>query len=513
MSAGSATPYPAKCSVPFVYGGKGGDVWVTASPLFDGSGNKIGGIESIRDITESKRVLRALKLAEEKYRGIVENAFEGIFQVTAEGRLATANPALARILGYETAEEAIESCTDFGERLCSSVVVRQQLFDERASVSTVVRFDGELSRADGSQIWAHISVRGIRGRKGELELLEGFVEDITARRVAEEALRGEKALSDAIIDNLPGTFFVIDERAQLIRWNRAFETFGGWDPEELQGLDTLSTIVDTDRPRAAAAMARARAEGWASEELRSLRKDGTDAPRLFTATRARVGESTLVVGIGLDISDRKRAEEALRRSEERFAKAFRSNPAAVAVSTLRDGRLLDVNESLARLIGYDREELLGRTVTDLKLWEFPANRDRMVESVLSEHGVRDWECILRAKDGRRLITRYSAELVDLGEEPCLLSLLVDITAQRSSEEMQARLQGELAAAADQWRATFDAVKSALIVADREGVVRRCNNAARILSGREWDGLIGQSHLIPEIRGAVADGSGPLATYG
>jgi PAS domain S-box-containing protein len=481
----------AEVFVPSLFGGRGADVWVTASALLDSGGNEIGAIESVRDITIRKRALEALKLAEAKYRGIFENAFEGIFQTTPEGRLVTANPALARILGHESAEQAIERCSDFGARVYADPLVRQQLLERVRHEDSVVNLETEFLREDGRRVWVSISVRGVRGPDGELRLLEGFIEDVTERRQAEKALLAEKAFSDAVIDNIPGTFFVIDERRRFVRWNRAVERISGWSAEELREIDPFMTVAEGDRPRVEAAFAQTYATGAASVEGAALHKDGREVPFLFTGSRVGIEGASYLIGAGIDLSERRRAEDDLRRSEERFAKAFRSSPAAVVITTLKDGRLLDVNETLARLLGYSREELIGHTVTELGIWDAPEDRERLVRTLGSESRVHDWECRFRSKDGRVVITRYSAEPVELGGEACLLSVLVDVTEQKRAAEQRALLQGEVAEAAEEWRATFDAVKAALIVTAADGTVRRCNAAARALSGKEWAEIIGQ----------------------
>jgi PAS domain S-box-containing protein len=481
----------AEVTVPLVFGGRGADLWATASALMDSSGNEIGAIESVRDITARKQALNALRLAEEKYRSIFENAFEGIFQSTPDGTLVTANPALARILGHGSVEEAIGSCRRSATGIYTDPGVRRRLVETLEREDAVVCLETEFRRADGRNVLVAMSVRGVRGPDGRLQLLEGFLQDVTERRQAEDALRAEKAFSDAIIDNIPGTFFVINEHLRLVRWNRAMERISGLSAEELRDIDPVLLVAAGDRARTTAALADVCAVGAASVEAGALHKDGHTTPFLFNGSRFQAAGATYVLGAGSDLTERQRTEDELRRSEERFSKAFRASPAAVAVTTFRAGRLLDVNESLARLLGYGREELIGRTVAELGIWDSPRDRARLLKALKAEQRVHDWECRFRGRDGALLVTRYSAEVVDIGGERCLLSLLVDVTEQKRAEQLRDRLQAEIAQAADEWRATFDAAGAGLIVVDEDGTIRRCNAAARALSGKEWPEIIGQ----------------------
>jgi two-component system, NarL family, sensor histidine kinase UhpB len=135
---------------------------------------------------ESRRDRRR---AEEKYRGIFENAVEGIFQTTVEGRFVTANPALARMLGYDSPEELLENVSNIAEQLYVDPERRTE-FGRLVRRDDFVRgFEAQAYRKDGSVMWTSISARSIRDAEGELVGYEGTVEDITERKQAEQALR------------------------------------------------------------------------------------------------------------------------------------------------------------------------------------------------------------------------------------------------------------------------------------------------------------------------------------
>jgi PAS domain S-box-containing protein len=135
---------------------------------------------------ESRRERRR---AEEKYHGIFENAVEGIFQTTVEGRFVTANPALARMLGYDSPEELLENVSNIAEQLYTDPERRAE-FDRLVRRDGFVRgFEVKAYRRDGSVMWASLSARAIHDAEGELAGYEGTVEDITERKQAERALR------------------------------------------------------------------------------------------------------------------------------------------------------------------------------------------------------------------------------------------------------------------------------------------------------------------------------------
>ncbi len=132
---------------------------------------------------------RERRRAEEKYRSIFENAVEGIFQTTLDGRFLTANPALARMFGYESPEELLEAVSDIGHEIYAEAEHRTELYRRAQENGFVSGFEVQMYRKDGSPMWASMSARATYDAAGEIDGYEGTIEDITARKRAEEALR------------------------------------------------------------------------------------------------------------------------------------------------------------------------------------------------------------------------------------------------------------------------------------------------------------------------------------
>jgi PAS domain S-box-containing protein len=143
----------------------------------------------VRNITDRKRAEEALRIAEENYRSIFENALEGIFQSTPEGRFITANPALARIYGYDSAAEMITSITNIAEQLYVEPENRAQLKALLDNQGAVKDFEYNCYRKDGSTIWTQIDVRVVKGSNGKVLYYEGIVQDITERKRQEDELK------------------------------------------------------------------------------------------------------------------------------------------------------------------------------------------------------------------------------------------------------------------------------------------------------------------------------------
>ena len=154
-------------------------------------------MELAREVAERKRVEQELRQAEAKYRSIFENAVEGIFQTTPDGRYISVNPALARVYGYATPDALISTLTDIRGQLYVHASSRDEFARLLQEHSTVSGFEAQVYRHDGQVIWITETARAVRDASGALLYYEGTVEDITERKRAEEELQKAKAAAEA----------------------------------------------------------------------------------------------------------------------------------------------------------------------------------------------------------------------------------------------------------------------------------------------------------------------------
>lgn len=137
---------------------------------------------------------------------------------------------------------------------------------------------------------------------------------------------------------------------------------------------------------------------------------------------------------------RGRYEDSLAKSEARFQRIFRWNPVGNTITSLQNGRFIDVNDAFCRLVGYAREEVVGRSSTELNLFADPADRAKLLELLRRDGSYQDVEVALRTREGKDLRVRVSAQTMDFGDQPCILAAIVDVTALR---QVEARLQEAL----------------------------------------------------------------------
>jgi PAS domain S-box-containing protein len=135
------------------------------------------------------------------------------------------------------------------------------------------------------------------------------------------------------------------------------------------------------------------------------------------------------------IVEHREIEDALRQSEKKFSTAFNASPVMITITTLKDGRFIEINDSFADFTGYSREEAIGRTSIEMGHWMFPEDRNRMLKLLKEEGRVRNLEVESRHKSGEVRVSQLSAELINIGDEPCVLAVVNDITERKQSEEL------------------------------------------------------------------------------
>jgi two-component system, sensor histidine kinase and response regulator len=161
---------------------------VTERLMTDAAGEVVGLRCTMQDISALRKAAAEIREAEERYRKIFENAIEGIFQTTPDGRYISANPALAEIHGYASAKELIESVTDIGAEIYVNPARRQEFRELMEKNGSVSDFESQMYRKSGSVIWISEHARSVRDEAGNILYYEGAIEDITARKEAEQAM-------------------------------------------------------------------------------------------------------------------------------------------------------------------------------------------------------------------------------------------------------------------------------------------------------------------------------------
>jgi PAS domain S-box-containing protein len=266
------------------------------------------------DITDRRRAEEALRHAERKYRDIFENAGEGIFQSTPEGRYLAANPALARMHGFDSSEELIRSRTDISRQIYVDPKRREEFKDLLAASGMVRGFEHQVLRKDGSRIWISVNARVVRDEQGSIRYYEGTAQDITDRKQAEEALRESEERYRELFENAKDAIYVQDLKGIYISINRAAEKLSGYDRSEVIGKHFEQFVAPEYLPLVRTNFAKKLIDQeQTAYEVEVIAKDGRRVPvELNSTVIFKHGVPVGIQGIARDIAERKRTESALR---------------------------------------------------------------------------------------------------------------------------------------------------------------------------------------------------------
>jgi len=204
-------------------------------------------IGTFRDISERKRHEDELRQAEENFRSIFENAVEGIFRTTPQGCYLQANPALARIYGFESPAELILHFKDISAQLYVEEGRRDQFVRLLREQDAIFDFESAIRRKDGGILWISENARVVKDETGAVKYYEGTVADISQRRAMQNALERQNALFGQLFENSPLAIVLVDVHGNIIEVNKGFESLFGYTREEVLGQDNRLFIVPEDQ--------------------------------------------------------------------------------------------------------------------------------------------------------------------------------------------------------------------------------------------------------------------------
>lgn len=343
--------------------------------------------------------------------------------------------------------------------------------DDRARVEETIKRDHtrgvnqeyRIVKPDGTIRWIWDRGFPIKDESGNVYRIAGIAEDITERRLTQDKLRASEERFAKAFHASPVPIVILRNRRNrdrtFLEVNERWETAFGYSREETIGRTALElnflNVEDRDRLRALGE----RQNFLRDEEVDVRTKQGEIRHVMMSAERFMNEGELYNIVLFNDITERKRAEEALRRSEENFRRAFESSPAPGGIIRARDRRHLKVNSAFVRTLGYTAEEVVGKTAAELGVWPDGREQEELWQKLPKEKSVKGYETRIYTKSGEMMDILLYVEAIEMSGEQCFMASIIDITERKLAEE-------KLKASHEQLRALSERLRKAK---DEEGI--------------------------------------------
>ncbi len=445
---------------------------------WDPQGNPVRMLGTHTDIDINKRNEEMLFEAKEYLENLINYANAPIIEWDDQLKIRRFNKAFEKISGYEE-EEMINTEIDIlfpdDTKAQSMQLIHEATLGDRLESKEIMikRKDGELR----SLLWNTANLLDKSGQFVKSTIANGY--DITERKKAVEKLRQSEEVFKQIFENAPIGIINFDEKGIIKNCNEHFTQIIGSPAEKLIGLDM--TILPDQKLVAALHESLSGKVAKYEDTYHSVTSGKVvDLKLLFTPVFDANRKVVSGIGIVEDVSEQKKAGEALRASEERFSKSFYSSPVAIAITKFSDGTIIDANNAWSRSTGFTRDTLINTKITDLGIID-GATRTSIINEITNRGYVHEIEVPIKTRTGEKRYGLFSVESYYMGGVKYLIKTFFDITDRKIFEQELSKLT----------RAVEQSPVS-IVITDLKGKIEYVNPRAAEVSGYLPGELIGQN---------------------
>lgn len=427
--------------------GDGRHSWgrIHVAPILDGM-DLLGFVGTVEDVSVRKQTEQALRDSEDRFSSFFSlSPVPSAVASYPDGKYIQVNEAWEQTYGFRQSEAAGRTALDLG--LWEHPADRSKIYAEIVRRGEARSGEIRMRNRNGDPIYVTISGRVLEVGQSRLILWNTY--DNTDKRHAEDQLRiSEEKFSKAFLSSPDYMTISRLSDGSLLDCNEAFERFTGYGRAEAIGRSTLDLGIWLHPEERAQFVAILGRDGWLRDfECTLCGRDGLEMTSLVTASTIEINGEPCVIAVARDVGTQRRMEQELRASEEMFSTIFHRSPVALGVTTVPEGRYLDVNETWEKQFRYTREQMLGRTSLEIGLWLDPEERGRLFADLDADAQVHNRDVHFRRGDGAEILCELSGHVFTLNGEQVLLWGAHDVTehrnAQRQIEELNQRLEARV----------------------------------------------------------------------
>lgn len=412
-------------------------VIITATPIFNKSDEFKGVLSVFTDITKRKKAEEEVQESKERYQMLVEKLEEGVVLEDANGDLSFVNPRIVSMLGYTEDELLGKHWTNFAaEKYLDRV--KEESAKRPKGISS--KYEAKLLAKDGREISVIITAAPVFGKNKEFKGVLSVYVDITKRKVVEQKLRESEELYRSYVESARDLIFTISTEGIITSINPIFESLTGFVQDEWIGKPFSPLVYTDDFPVIIDGFKRVLEgeRGVPPPEMRLLTKSGAYVTvEIKASPQVRDGKVTGMLGIARDITDRRRAEEALRESEEKYRTLVNNSLQGLVIIQGFPPKITFINPAMTEILGYSIDEMLDFKAKDIynlvhsedRESYFQRYQDRLDGKYIDHREIR----AIR-KDGSEVwMAAYTSSIDYLGK-PAVQAAFIDISARIQAEE-------------------------------------------------------------------------------
>jgi PAS domain S-box-containing protein len=454
----------------------------------------------VAEMTIRQKAMDELASSEARYQDLYDNSPDMYLSVDAStAKISRCNQTLASVIGYTKDEIIGRSVFDLYDP--DYLPKAKAAFQTFTRIGKLTNYEMQLRRKDGSKIDVMLNVIAVRDDEGNIIESRSAWRDITERKQSQMDLHASEEKFRTVFNKTPACIAVTSyPEGQFLEINQSFEDTLGYSREEL--LRTTAATLQlyknpNERDRVVQALQGA---GYVHiPDLSLVTKSGDTIVVDNHLTLNHINGEDSVVSVFTNITERSVLEEKLRVSEEKYSRTFDLSPACVTLTTFPGGEYIDVNQAFEQIFGHSKEEVIGRTVVDIDLYENLDDRKRNQANFRKSGFIHVPEMHLVSKSGTPVIVDSRASLIEIDNEQFAISVFFDV-----SERIRA--DKDLKNAKDHAENLIETANVMVVELDTDGFITTFNRKAEEITGytmselneRNWFEVLVPRDRYPEV---------------
>lgn len=428
---------------------------------------------------------KELALSRQMYYDFIYNSPDSVTVSNTDGRIIFSSKKALELFGY-VEDDDLEKMTIMDFVAPKS---REIAYSKLLKILNTGEYDSNVftvKRKDGTEFEAEVSASIYNNSAGKLEGLIIVCRDITEKLEIERKLKEEHIRRKILIDESGDGIVVLDENGKVFETNKKFAEMLGYTIDELMSKYVWDWDIKIPKEQIQFLIKDADERGHHFETIHK-RKDGTFFDVELSNNGAFIDGKKLIFCVCRDVTKRNSILKKLKESEERFYKIFKNSPVGISLTRISDGVYVDVNDALLKIGGYTKDEVIGKTTVELKVYD-ENTRDKFIEKLVKEGRVDAVEHQFPRKDGSIAYVIFSLEIVELNGEKFILGIIMDNTERKLNEI-------KLKESEEKFSKIFQSSPVGIAITKAStGEYVDVNKALLEMSGKKRDELIGKTSL-------------------